>query len=99
MAHSSYSPAVTTTPSSADVTESFDPAVPTDPDGATATQRDLSAEIGAIIDDYRRSGIEELQPRWDYAPYRSSILRHPTKDLRHADPEDDRAVLTVLRPP
>lgn len=23
----------------------------------------------------------------DYSPYRSSILRHPTKDLHHADPE------------
>ncbi|MGV2481153.1 UNVERIFIED_CONTAM: protocatechuate 3,4-dioxygenase subunit beta, partial [Salmonella enterica subsp. enterica serovar Weltevreden] len=22
-----------------------------------------------------------------YLPYRSSLLRHPTKDLRHADPE------------
>ena len=29
----------------------------------------------------------ETQPRLDYPPYRSSILRHPTKDLHHADPE------------
>jgi protocatechuate 3,4-dioxygenase beta subunit len=29
----------------------------------------------------------EIQPRLDYAPYRSSVLRHPTKDLHHADPE------------
>ena len=29
----------------------------------------------------------ETQPRLDYAPYRSSILRHPTKSLHHADPE------------
>ena len=27
------------------------------------------------------------QPRLDYPPYRSSLLRHPTKDLHHADPE------------
>ena len=31
--------------------------------------------------------MEETQPRLDYAPYRSSLLRHPTKDLHHADPE------------
>ena len=31
--------------------------------------------------------MEETQPRLDYPPYRSSLLRHPTKDLHHADPE------------
>ena len=31
--------------------------------------------------------MEETQPRLDYPPYRSSMLRHPTKDLHHADPE------------
>ncbi|MCV7074152.1 protocatechuate 3,4-dioxygenase subunit beta, partial [Mycobacterium rufum] len=35
----------------------------------------------------QRAGIEETQPRLGYAPYRSSLLRHPTKDLHHADPE------------
>ena len=44
-------------------------------------------EIGAIESAYQRSGVEETQPRLDYAPYRSSLLRHPTKDLHHADPE------------
>ncbi len=29
----------------------------------------------------------EPQPRLDYPPYRSSLLRHPTKDLHPADPE------------
>jgi protocatechuate 3,4-dioxygenase beta subunit len=33
----------------------------------------------------RRPGRD--QPRLDYPPYRSSILRHPTKSLHHADPE------------
>lgn len=28
-----------------------------------------------------------MQPRRDYPPYRSSLLRHPTKDLCHVDPE------------
>ncbi len=31
--------------------------------------------------------VKETQPRLNYPPYRSSLLRHPTKDLHHADPE------------
>src|SRR6188472_1229322 len=53
----------------------------------TVTQADISAEIKAIDDEYHRAGLEEFQPRLDYSPYRSSLLRHPTKDLLHADPE------------
>ncbi len=84
----SYSPDVTTTtPLTSASSESFDHPVPSDPDSASATQGQLSAEIEQIIADYARSGGTELQPRYDYPPYRSSILRHPTKDLRHADPE------------
>src|ERR1700710_1016001 len=56
-------------------------------DGAAASQRAISAEIGAIESAYQRAGVEETQPRLGYAPYRSSLLRHPTKDLHHADPE------------
>ena len=41
---------------------------------------DIAADLPAI----RRRGD---QPRLDYPPYRSSLLRHPTKDLHHADPE------------
>ena len=50
-----------------------------------ASQRAISAEIAAIhaTDD----GRALTQPRLDFAPYRSSALRHPTKDLCHADPE------------
>lgn len=70
-----------------DTFESFDPPVPTDPDSATATQAQVSGEINAIIAAYEKSGTIELQPRLDYPPYRSSLLRHPTKDPRHADPE------------
>ena len=51
----------------------------------TSTQHEISAEIAAIAAQPRESG--ESQPRIDYPPYRSSILRHPTKDPRHADPE------------
>jgi protocatechuate 3,4-dioxygenase beta subunit len=56
-------------------------------DTAAATQAQISDEIGAIIEAYHASPTTETQPRRDYAPYRSSVLRHPTKDLRHADPE------------
>jgi protocatechuate 3,4-dioxygenase beta subunit len=56
-------------------------------DSAGTSQAAVSAEIAAIESAYQRAGAEETQPRLDYAPYRSSLLRHPTKDLHHADPE------------
>jgi protocatechuate 3,4-dioxygenase beta subunit len=59
-------------------------------DSAAATQAAISAEIAAIAAAYRQNlgdGGGETMPRLDYRPYRSSILRHPTKDLIHADPE------------
>ena len=56
-------------------------------DSAASTQGEVSREIADIAAEYQRSGAEETQPRLDYAPYRSSLLRHPTKDLHHADPE------------
>ncbi|MET1022221.1 MAG: protocatechuate 3,4-dioxygenase subunit beta [Arthrobacter sp.] len=60
-------------------------------DAAAESQADLSAEMKSISDAYARAlengAPAELQPRLDYAPYRSSVLRHPTKDLHHADPE------------
>jgi protocatechuate 3,4-dioxygenase, beta subunit len=58
-------------------------------DGAASTQSAVSDEIAAIAADYAARGSSgvETQPRLDYPPYRSSILRHPTKDLHHADPE------------
>ncbi|MEZ5190370.1 MAG: protocatechuate 3,4-dioxygenase subunit beta [Schumannella sp.] len=52
------------------------------------TQAEISAEIA------RLHGKPSTDPNWaphraltDYAPYRSSILRHPTKDLHLTDPE------------
>ena len=45
------------------------------------TQADISAEIAEL------DGRPGEQPRRDYPPYRSSLLRHPTKSLHHADPE------------
>jgi protocatechuate 3,4-dioxygenase, beta subunit len=67
------------------------PAAPlTEPDSAAASQAEIDAEIAAISQEYETSGAvgqAETQPRRDYAPYRSSLLRHPTKGLQHADPE------------
>jgi protocatechuate 3,4-dioxygenase beta subunit len=56
-------------------------------DNAFTSQDEISGEIAAIAADYRAKGVEKTQPRLDYDPYRSSLLRHPTKDLHHADPE------------
>ncbi len=43
--------------------------------------------MAAIAEAYAESGEEEVRPRLDYPPYRSSILRHPTKSPVVADPE------------
>jgi protocatechuate 3,4-dioxygenase, beta subunit len=51
------------------------------------SQAEISAEIAAIEADYQQSGVEETQPRLDYRPYRSTVLRHPTKELHYADPQ------------
>ena len=56
-------------------------------DAAAGTQESVSAQIDAIAAAYRAGGTVETQPRYDYPPYRSSVLRHPTKDPRPADPE------------
>ena len=52
----------------------------------TVRQTDISAEIAAIDADYHRAGLEETQPRLDYAPYRSSMLRHPKIELHPQTP-------------
>ena len=50
-------------------------------------QAEITAEIAAIHTDYHRAGVEESQPRLNYPPYRSSLFRHPTNELHHADPK------------
>ncbi len=47
----------------------------------------MSAEIAAAARAYADGSEVETQPRRDYPPYRSSLLRHPTKGLLRADPE------------
>jgi protocatechuate 3,4-dioxygenase, beta subunit len=64
-----------------------DPVTDTDPETGLETQGVISTEIARIAEEYTGSGPEELQPRRDYPPYRSSLLRHPTKALQPADPE------------
>lgn len=59
----------------------------TGPDAAADSQDDIDREVQRHQERYRASGAEETQPRLDYEPYRSSLLRHPTKDLHHTDPE------------
>jgi protocatechuate 3,4-dioxygenase beta subunit len=61
-----------------------DPVTGTDPATGLETQGVISAEMSAITERYAG---DELQPRRDYPPYRSSKLRHPTKALQQADPE------------
>ena len=54
------------------------------------TQTEISSEIAHIAEAYvagRATTGPETQPRLDYPPYRSSVLRHPTKDPHLVDPE------------
>ncbi|MCD1287404.1 MULTISPECIES: protocatechuate 3,4-dioxygenase subunit beta [unclassified Brevibacterium] len=61
------------------------------PDDAAESQATLSAEIKQIEAEHKAAVTAgtpaETQPRLNYPPYRSSLLRHPTKDPRHTDPE------------
>ncbi|MFP5336711.1 MAG: protocatechuate 3,4-dioxygenase subunit beta [Actinomycetes bacterium] len=45
---------------------------------------------------HRQARPGDAQPRLDFPPYRSSLLRHPTKDLHHADPEGAELVAPVF---
>jgi len=53
----------------------------------------ISDEIARL---HARAGDGATQPRVDFPPYRSSVLRHPTKDLHHADPEGVELVAPVF---
>lgn len=47
-----------------------------------STQAEISVEIA------ERDGVDGAQPALDYPPYRSSLLRHPSKALVQADPDE-----------
>jgi protocatechuate 3,4-dioxygenase, beta subunit len=73
----------------------------TSSDAAASTQAEISTEIAALAAAYR-AGVSgqppETQPRLDYPPYRSSILRHPTRDLHQVDPEAIELAAPVFGP-
>jgi protocatechuate 3,4-dioxygenase beta subunit len=72
------------------VSEIVDPNGEASSDAAASTQSEISAEIASLASAYRAAVTgrpRETQPRLDYRPYRSSILRHPTKDLQRVDPD------------
>ena len=50
-------------------------------------QAEVDAEMAGVARELERRGGSETQPRLDYPPYRSSLLRHPTKALQPTDPE------------
>ncbi|MDG6107237.1 protocatechuate 3,4-dioxygenase subunit beta [Dactylosporangium aurantiacum] len=56
------------------------------------SQRQISAEIAALHAADGPAG----QPRLAFPPYRSSILRHPSRDPRPADPEGAELVAPVF---
>ena len=56
-------------------------------DAAADSQARLSEEMDRVQREYAASTRREDGPRLDYSPYRSSVLRHPTKDPHHVDPE------------
>ena len=57
------------------------------------SQRVVSREIERI---HAGATPGEGRPRLDFAPYRSTVLRHPTKALRPVDPEGAELVAPVF---
>ena len=55
-----------------------------DIDTGLVSQLAISDEIEKI---HASTRVGETQPRLGFPPYRSAILRHPTRDLRNGDPE------------
>jgi protocatechuate 3,4-dioxygenase beta subunit len=60
-------------------------------DAGDASQAEISREIADKHAQYREQrdggGAVQDHPSLDFAPYRSSVLRHPTKAPRQVDPE------------
>ncbi|WP_375489842.1 protocatechuate 3,4-dioxygenase subunit beta [uncultured Jatrophihabitans sp.] len=57
-------------------------------------QARISAEIAELARDHPNRG----EPLLDYSPYRSSLLRHPTKAPVQADPDDIELAVPVFGP-
>jgi protocatechuate 3,4-dioxygenase, beta subunit len=60
------------------------------------SQGQISREIAEIHAAAAGQHPDWVGPRLDFPPYRSSLLRHPTKELRHADPEGVELVAPVF---
>jgi protocatechuate 3,4-dioxygenase beta subunit len=60
-------------------------------DASEASQADISREIAALHARYQQlradGGAPQFSSRLDFAPYRSSMLRHPTKQRRQVNPD------------
>ncbi|HEU4567941.1 MAG TPA: protocatechuate 3,4-dioxygenase subunit beta [Marmoricola sp.] len=67
-------------------------------DAAVSSQGEISEEIAEIRREQEASGGGHGQPLLDYPPYRSSILRHPTRALHPADPEEVELWAPVFGP-
>ena len=63
--------------------ESFNNSHVLDPAATQDSQETINAEMKQIHD----AASGETQPRVNFPPYRSSLLRHPTKNFQHSDPE------------
>jgi protocatechuate 3,4-dioxygenase, beta subunit len=63
------------------------PDVDRDAETGLELQTTVSAEIEETAAAYAARGVSEDGVRVDYAPYRSSVLRHPAQTLLPADPE------------
>lgn len=67
------------------------------------TQQDIDQEIAAAHAAYDKRVADgapvEHHPRRDYAPYRSSVLRHPKQPLVAIDTSKDPELVELHSPP
>lgn len=68
-------------------------------EGKLEPQQHITEEIETLHAQAAAQSPGETQPRVNFPPYRSSVLRHLTKDLRHADPEGVELVAPVFGHP
>ena len=66
-----------------------------DSDTGLVSQRVITEEIEKI---HAGAQAGQAQPRLDFAPYRSAILRHPARDLEVVDPDGAELVAPVFGP-
>ncbi|NLU71607.1 protocatechuate 3,4-dioxygenase subunit beta [Streptomyces sp. HNM0575] len=63
----------------------------------TLTQRDIDREVAELRDEYEKSRAAGApaagHPSRDYAPYRSSVLRHPKQSLVPVEPDPEAVEL------